>query len=374
MKSMQSLLATVIIVAIVIAISVAYALWVSSMAANMINRGTIKLEFYDAEMAIKTILLYIKNTGSAETTITHVLINGREAKIMWAWDETSNKYIGYGEAPIKPGHLVEIAVRTQEFQLVPGVMVEFKILTSSGATFYRTIKLTAHPVLGYIKKGYFNAWDYDPEHFSAIYHQFWRYYGVDLYIGSNIEKLRIGYNIWYGLFQLGEDYTIIHEIRLYQNGNNFFFDIKAYKNGTIVFYDTVSREEVFTNFRVYTPHHIDLEFSAYPNNIVEFKLAIDGKTIVLRNYTGLYGADIVDECFGVWDVAGLYDMYIDNIVEEIKWYNGTDSVVAEDFNDLSTNYFTLYVYGVSSSYSSKDIGGYPVLLYNGKIGYTIDKI
>jgi len=97
--------------------------------------------------------------------------------------------------------------------------------------------------------------------------------------------------VWYGLFQLGEDYTIIHEIHLY-NGNHIFFDIKAYKNGSIVFYDTIT-QEVFTKFGVYDPHSFTLEFTAYPDGKVEFKLMIDEETIVSMNYISLYGANIV---------------------------------------------------------------------------------
>jgi len=373
MKGISPLIVTIVIVAVVIAISIAYALWITSMTTNTIYKRYVKLEFYDAQIAIKTILLYVRNTGSAETTITHVIINNQEAKITWAWDVTENKYLGYGEVLVKPGHIVEIAVKTQKFQFVPGVLVEFKLLTSSGITLLRTIELSAHPALSYIQNGYFNAWDYDTEHFSAIYHQFWRYYGTDLILGSNVEKLSISYNMWYGLFQLGEDYTIIHEIYL-SNEIPIFFDIKAYKNGSIVFYDTITQEEVFTKFKVYDPHNFVLEFTAYPDGKVEFKLMIDGKTIVSKNYTSLYGANIVEECFGVWDDAGLYDTYIDNIVEKITWTNGTNRVVVENFDNLSTNYFTAYVYGTTSNYSVADVTEYPITLYDDKIGYAIDKI
>jgi len=49
--------------------------------------------------------------------------------------------------------------------------------------------------------------------------------------------------------------------------------------------------------------------------------------------------------------AGLYDTYINNIVEKITWINRTNRVVIENFDKLPTNYFTVYVYGVTSNYS-----------------------
>ncbi len=72
--------------------------------------------------------------------------------------------------------------------------------------------------------------------------------------------------------------------------------------------------------------------------------------------------------------AGLYDIYIDDIVEKITWTNGTNRVVVENFDNLSTNYFTAYVYGTTSNYSVADVTEYPITLYDDKIGYAIDKI
>ncbi len=261
MKSISALTTIIIVLAVVISISIVYALWITTTITNTMRERYVRIEFYEANIAIKTIMLYIRNAGSTDITITHVIINNKEAEIIWAWDLTEHKYLGYGEALIKPGHAVELAVKTEEFQFTPGVMVDIKILTSTGITLYRTVELGSHPVLSYVSKGYFNAWDYDPEHFSAIYHQFWKYYGVDLIMGKNVKKISISYNMWYGLFQLGEDYTIIHEIHLY-NGNHIFFDIKAYKNGSIVFYDTITGQEVFTGFKVYDPHNFALEFTS----------------------------------------------------------------------------------------------------------------
>ena len=367
MKGISPLIVTIVIVAVVIAISIAYALWITSMTTNTIYKRYVKLEFYDAQIAIKTILLYVRNTGSAETTITHVIINNQEAKITWAWDVTENKYLGYGEVLVKPGHIVEIAVKTQNFQLVPGVLVEFKLLTSSGITLYRTIELSAHPALSYIQGGYFNTWDYTTEHFAAIYHQFWRYYNVDLFFGTNIERLTIQYNMWYGLFQLGEDYSTIFEIRIYKDGTDYYFDLKAYKNGSIVFFDNIYYE-AFTGYSVYDPHSILFDFMVHSPNIVELKLYIDGKIVVDRNYTEIYGAEIVEMCYGVWDRTGLYDMYIDNIVEKITWTNGTMTTVEENFDNLSTDYFTYYV----SDIESGDVQSFPILLDNGIIGFAID--
>ena len=374
MKGISPLIVTVVIVAVVVAISITYALWITSMTTSTIQQRSVKLEFYDAKVAVKTIILYIKNTGATETTITHVIVNNQEAKIVWAWDLTDNKYLGYGKAPIKPGHMVEIAVKTEKFQFTPGVFVDFKILTSSGITLYRTIELTAHPVLSYIHGGYLNAYDFDPNYFAAVYHEFPEDYGTKLHIGENIHRISIKYNMWYGLFQLNKDYTIIFEITVTNNGWHFF-DIKASRNGTIVFYDDFQREAP-TKYSVYDPHTIRIDFIAHTdNNIVELKLFIDNDLVVNRNYTQIYGAEICEMLFGVWEASALYDIYIDNIVEKITWSNKNVSIIEEDFDDLSTNYFQLYVFGTSfDNCNIYSISSYPIILDDGKIAFVLDHI
>lgn len=377
MKAISPLIVTVVIVAVVIAISITYALWITFMTTSTIQQKSVKLEFYDAKIAVKTLILYIKNTGATETTITHVIVNNQEAKIVWAWDLTDNKYLGYGKAPIKPGHMVEIAVKTEKFQFTPGVFVDFKILTSSGITLYRTIELTAHPVLSYIHGGYLNAYDFDPNYFAAVYHEYWNYtsyIGKDLRFGAGIKSLSLRFNMWYGLFQLEEDNTIIAEFYI-SGSDETHIGLMAHRNGTIIFYDNIpGNQPIYTGFNVYDPHNILFNFTVHSNNIVELKLYIDNKLVVDRNYTNLYNDIIGNICFGVWDDSGLYDTYIDNIVEKIIWTNSPPTIVEEDFDDLATDYFTSFVSDAPPYDPSNPvpITSYPIILNDGKIGFVID--
>lgn len=222
--------------------------------------------------------------------------------------------------------------------------------------------------------GYLNAYDFDPNYFAAVYHEFPEDYNTELYIGENIRELSIEYNMWYGLFQLDKDYTIIFEITVIKNGWHFF-DIKASRNGTIIFYDDFQYEAP-TKYSVYDPHTIRIDFIAHiADEVVELKLFIDNNLVVDRNYTQIYGAEIHEMLFGIWEASALYDMYIDNIVEKIIWSNQTPSIMKEDFDDLSTNYFQLYVFGTSiNDYNVYSISSYPIILDDGKIAFVLDHI
>ncbi len=384
-KAISPLIVTVVVVAVVIAISIAYALWITSMTTSTIHQRSVKLEFYDAKVAIKTLILYIKNSGATETTVTHVIVNNQNAKIVWAWDLTDNKYLGYGEAPIKPGHMVEIAVKTDKFQFTPGVLVEFKVLTSSGITLYRTIELSAHPALSYIHGGFFNAWDYDDNKISLIYREFWikgfdvRLTTYNVYAAADLYSIK--YNLWYGAFQLGLKETIIHEIYMVDDLSSptryYYFDIKAMNNGTLVYEvykytsstSTVIYSKTFPRITVLDPHRIMIVFKVSSNSVENF-LYIDNNKMVDLDIPDIFGFYIVNNCFGIQDPRAIYEMYLDEVNETIAWVNGTPTITYENFDDLQTDFFTTYKVDSQPVYINPPL--YRIILDNGKIGFVID--
>ena len=78
---------------------------------------------------------------------------------------------------------------------------------------------------------------------------------------------------------------------------------------------------------------------------------------------------IANQCFGVWNEASIWELYIDNIAENITRRRGGYYYIEEDFNDLHTNFFTDY--RINKTVLLK-ITGYPITHYNGDLGITLD--
>ncbi len=380
MRSISVLMASIIIVAVVIALSIGYALWISSVTTDLTMNKNVRIEFYEALYAVKTIMIELSNKGTTTTSVTHVFINNIPAEIAWGWDLTTNEYLGRNDIPLRPGHRVMIAVKTSRFQLGPGVWVEVKIHTSSGVELYRSIMLTGHYALNYIREGFANSWDYSSKYMLAVYRDYYSLY--DNGTIDHVPKLsiwndegattyyRIEFNFWYAYLQLSTDESIIYEIAFTKKGKWRFLDLIATSSGNIELELNFGKQviRVDTGKRIMEPHNVVIEFKVYRRK-VEIIVTIDNDIVYHANTTKLKKWQIANQCFGVWNEASIWELYIDNIAENITWKNGGYYYIEEDFDDLYTNFFTDYRINRTVLL---EITGYPVLHYNGDLGIMLD--
>lgn len=107
---MNTIIAVTIIITVTILISITYALFVSGIIISGISKGLIKAEILECKYAVKTLFLTLANKGSEGFTVTDIFIDDKPANIVWAWDTTSNTYLG-NTPYLKPGHGAMIALK-----------------------------------------------------------------------------------------------------------------------------------------------------------------------------------------------------------------------------------------------------------------------
>ncbi len=381
MKSVSILVAIAVVTAIVVALSITIALWVSGITSSYVEHYNVRVEVIEGVYAVKTFFIDLRNTGSRDTSVVDVFINKKQANLVWAWDLTENKYLGYNRPLLKAGHLVRLAIRSREV-FTPGSLVEVKIHTSHGIEVYKLINIKGHVAMNYINNGGMHIWNYNIEHMLAIYRDYYELRDkglihdipkLEVTIDSrSIREYVIEFNTWYAFLNLWEENTIITEIALTDGSGSWeFIDIEASSNGKLAFYTSYDDNWVDIDKRYLDPHTYKIVLKTYITGIVEVMLYIDDELLVDRNTSSIYGWFIANLCIGVWDEEAMYDMYLDKFIERIDWIYHSDTRVEEEFTTSSTNIFTSYTTEPNPS-AIKSITSYPVKLYNETIGFEIE--
>jgi len=140
-RAVSPVIATIIIVAVAIVMSIAVAYWVLGLAGTFTRYEKIEIMSMYAEKSDGgwTITANLRNTGSASATINLVLINGRPVS-----DSISVKK-GNEEANIpvtlKPGEDCTVTITLNEPTFTSGMSVEVTFHTAAGSDYPKVVVL-----------------------------------------------------------------------------------------------------------------------------------------------------------------------------------------------------------------------------------------
>lgn len=138
MKSISPLIATVIIVSLVVALSIAVALWMISITPTNIE----KLEIVGSYVTIvvdkfsgKTVYqlkLFIRNTGTVDTTIDNIFINDRPISSYGNDVNITNLELPH---LLKKGESIQITMNLSYTSFFHGQSIEVTIHTANGGNY-----------------------------------------------------------------------------------------------------------------------------------------------------------------------------------------------------------------------------------------------
>ncbi len=380
MESVSKLIAAIIIIAISLSLVILLSLWLTGIFASHTTAFSVRMDIIEGVYAVKTFFIDLRNTGSLETSITHVFINDEPAELVWAWDLTTNEYLGYKDPVVKPGHDVRIAIRSPR-PFKPGSYVDVKIYTSAGLKLSKLIVVTGHKALDYINNGCFHEWNYNVEHMLAVYRDYYMLYGDQLpdlprlSITSDWRSIRVydvSFNMWYAFMNLNVEETIIVEIALTDTSHWEFIDVKALSNGRIMIHTTYDDSSVILSQEYLDPHRYRLVLKVYnETGEVELEIYIDDELVYEKNTTKIYGWYIGNLCIGVWDEETMFDLYMDKFTEYIDWIYYNDTRIQSEYNTATPTIFTSYRLDPTTY---NEITSYPITLYDETIGLGIEQI
>ena len=143
-KGVSPVIATVILVAIAIVISIAAAFWITRLLSSFTSYERVQIiaSYATRSGTTYTVCVNMTNIGAANVTVTAILINDKP------YTTYSGVGIYNGTAAITlpfsfaPGHRFNLRITgltTTVFK--PGTAIKVSILTASGATYDRTITL-----------------------------------------------------------------------------------------------------------------------------------------------------------------------------------------------------------------------------------------
>ena len=154
-KGISPVIATVIIVAVAIAIAIAVAFWMTGIIGLFTRFEKVEVSYCYAEWNHGsnqwTVYIKVRNTGSADATITNIFVNGKPYS---AWNDITSVKIGSSSPPSQTfdpntGYAlpsgttayIEITIGTSNGEFNHGMSVEFKIVTASGQEYPKMTNL-----------------------------------------------------------------------------------------------------------------------------------------------------------------------------------------------------------------------------------------
>jgi len=142
-RGISPVVATVILVAVTIVVAVAVSYWMGGIASLYTRFEKVEITtayaVWDASAVSWNVTIKLKNTGSADATVTGLLINGRP------WDDASyggNVTYSGGDVTLPIGQEVPInMVIKKGGSFTSGVSVDIKLHTAAGQDYPRIVTL-----------------------------------------------------------------------------------------------------------------------------------------------------------------------------------------------------------------------------------------
>ncbi len=126
-KALSPVVAAIILIAVTVAVSIAVAAWMGALTFTFMQTEEVSFTGYtwDSASPYTWIQLTVKNTGSADVTLSGVRVNAEDAG---SW--------GYSSYSLAAGDSVTLNVtRAGGAAYTSGVKYEFTVLTAKGNTF-----------------------------------------------------------------------------------------------------------------------------------------------------------------------------------------------------------------------------------------------
>jgi flagellin-like protein len=143
-KGISPVIATVILVAVAITVSVSVAYWMGGISSLYTRLEKIEVQSATATKGVAgnyTITLAVKNTGSADATIDNVMINGKP--LSQFTEVTSN--LAVGGTSVVAGGSASVSVFVGAGAGVPftaGTTLEVKLHTAAGKDYPQMVTLS----------------------------------------------------------------------------------------------------------------------------------------------------------------------------------------------------------------------------------------
>ncbi len=143
-RGISPVVATVILVSVTIVVAVAVAYWMGGIAGLYTRFEKLEISSayatWDSGNSQWNVTINLKNTGSADATITSLLINGKP------WDDSSfggNVSMTTSlPVPVTTGHTATITFTIdQGGGFTAGVSIEIKLHSASGQDYPKTLQL-----------------------------------------------------------------------------------------------------------------------------------------------------------------------------------------------------------------------------------------
>jgi flagellin-like protein len=123
-KALSPVVAAIILIAVTVAVSIAVAAWMGALTFTFMQTEELSFTSYEWGASNAYCLIEVKNTGSADLSVSEIRINDVSA----ADDGITTPYT------LTPGSTVTLNI-TRTGGYTSGVKYEFKVITAKGNTF-----------------------------------------------------------------------------------------------------------------------------------------------------------------------------------------------------------------------------------------------
>ena len=145
-KGISPVIATVILVAIAIVVSIAAAFWMTGLLSSFTSYERMQIVASYATRSGNTYTVYVNmtNIGAANITVTAILINDKPYSTysgvnIYNGTTTDVATLPFSFGPGQKFNLIITGLSTATFR--PGATIKISILTASGVTYDRTVTL-----------------------------------------------------------------------------------------------------------------------------------------------------------------------------------------------------------------------------------------
>jgi flagellin-like protein len=129
-KALSPVVASIILIAVTVAVSIAVAAWMGALVVGNMNTEEVKITnaAFDSPLA-GDVTLTVRNTGSSAVVITDAYIG--------TVDETANSNLGATGTSIAPNDVITVEI-TPTTAFVNGQSYQFKLMSTKGNAFVYT--------------------------------------------------------------------------------------------------------------------------------------------------------------------------------------------------------------------------------------------
>ncbi len=134
-KALSPVVASIILIAVTVAVSIAVAAWMGALSFNFMATEQAQVTNLQFDTTANTIKATFQNTGTTAITIKEVWINN----VQYTADATWSTYTSTVTGTISGNSYEECTINPSLLTITPGNQYEVKLVSSKGNTFVRTM-------------------------------------------------------------------------------------------------------------------------------------------------------------------------------------------------------------------------------------------